>query len=99
MVRRLGYNGANGRYGLLVSDLWEDTGFHCGGVSGGHGGWHMGSNQNGDVSRTEMVSGRHALLWESGICSGENMKRTEQPSSQRGILELCDKYSIDWMRK
>lgn len=30
MIGRLGYNGANGRYGLLVSDLWEDTGFHCG---------------------------------------------------------------------
>ncbi len=27
---RLGYNSENGRYGLLVSDLWEDTGFHCG---------------------------------------------------------------------
>lgn len=27
---RLGYNQANGRYGLLVSDLWEDSGFHCG---------------------------------------------------------------------
>ena len=27
---RLGYNSANDRYGLLVSDLWEDTGFHCG---------------------------------------------------------------------
>lgn len=29
-VGRLGYNSTNGRYGLLVSDLWEDTGFHCG---------------------------------------------------------------------
>ena len=27
---RLGYNSENGRYGLLVSDLWEYTGFHCG---------------------------------------------------------------------
>ena len=27
---RLGYNGINQRYGLLVSDLWERTGFHCG---------------------------------------------------------------------
>lgn len=27
---RLGYNSANDRYGLLVSDLWEDEGFHCG---------------------------------------------------------------------
>ena len=27
---RLGYNSNNGRYGLLSSDLWIDTGFHCG---------------------------------------------------------------------
>ena len=27
---RLGYNSSNQRYGLLDSDLWIDTGFHCG---------------------------------------------------------------------
>ena len=27
---RLGYNSENGRYELLVSDLWEHIGFHCG---------------------------------------------------------------------
>ena len=27
---RLGYNDSNARYGLLVSDLWEVEGFHCG---------------------------------------------------------------------
>lgn len=27
---RLGYNSENDRYGLLVCDLWEDSGFHCG---------------------------------------------------------------------
>ena len=27
---RLGYNCNNNRYGLLVSDLWEYEGFHCG---------------------------------------------------------------------
>lgn len=27
---RLGYNHDNGRYGLLVSDLWVYEGFHCG---------------------------------------------------------------------
>ena len=27
---RLGYNTQNDRYGLLVTDLWEHTGFHCG---------------------------------------------------------------------
>lgn len=27
---RLGYNSKNNRYGLLVSDLWENDGFHCG---------------------------------------------------------------------
>lgn len=27
---RLGYNSSNDRYGVLVSDLWEDSGLHCG---------------------------------------------------------------------
>lgn len=27
---RLGYNSQNDRYGLLISDLWEREGFHCG---------------------------------------------------------------------
>lgn len=27
---RLGYNTENDRYGLLVTDLWERRGFHCG---------------------------------------------------------------------
>ncbi len=27
---RLGYNPDNGRYGLLVADLWERDGFYCG---------------------------------------------------------------------
>lgn len=27
---RLGYNADNDRYGLLISDLWEHDGFHCG---------------------------------------------------------------------
>lgn len=27
---RLGYNSSNDRYGLLISDLWEHDGFHCG---------------------------------------------------------------------
>ena len=30
IVGRLGYNSQNDRYGLLVSDLWEHDGFHCG---------------------------------------------------------------------
>lgn len=27
---RLGYNEENGRYGLLIRDLWVNSGFHCG---------------------------------------------------------------------
>ena len=27
---RLGYNSSNGRYGILSSDLWIDTGLHSG---------------------------------------------------------------------
>lgn len=30
MCGRLGYNSNNDRYGLLVCDLWEHDGFHCG---------------------------------------------------------------------
>ena len=30
MTGRLGYNPQNDRYGLLVTDLWENDGFHCG---------------------------------------------------------------------
>ena len=30
LMGRLGYNHHNGRYGILVSDLWEMDGFHCG---------------------------------------------------------------------
>jgi hypothetical protein len=30
IIGRLGYNSENKRYGLLVSDLWEHSGFHCG---------------------------------------------------------------------
>lgn len=30
IMGRLSYNSKNGRYGLLVSDLWEHDGFHCG---------------------------------------------------------------------
>lgn len=26
----MGYNSQNGRYGLLVMDLWKIEGFHCG---------------------------------------------------------------------
>ena len=26
----MGYNSKNGRYGLLIMDLWEIDGFHCG---------------------------------------------------------------------
>lgn len=32
IIGRLGYNSENDRYGLLVSDLWEHEGFHCGDV-------------------------------------------------------------------
>ena len=30
MTGILGYNSSNDRYGLLVMDLWEIDGFHCG---------------------------------------------------------------------
>lgn len=77
MVGGLGYNSANGRYCLLVSDLWEDTGFHCGEclevmVDDKWVATRM------EMSAEQMVSGRYTLLWKSGICAGEDMKKTEK---------------------
>ena len=55
---RLGYNSVNDRYGLLVSDLWEHSGFHCGEgleamVDGkwqmANGKWQMGTDSHGNV--------------------------------------------------
>lgn len=70
----------------------------------------MSDNQNGDVSGTEMVSGRYTLLWQSRICAGEEMKKAKQAFEESiatdnfryvcqadsvKYLELCDKYSND----
>lgn len=48
---RLGYNSVNDRYGLLVSDLWEHSGFHCGeGLEAMvDGKWQMGTDSHGNV--------------------------------------------------
>lgn len=32
LTGRMGYNSQNDRYGLLVMDLWEIEGFHCGDI-------------------------------------------------------------------
>ena len=67
---RLGYNSSNDRYGLLASDLWIDTGFHCG--EGLEVLVHDKWDKNGDESGKRMVSGGNAILWRSGICAGKN---------------------------
>ena len=46
----------------------------------------MGKNQNGDVSGTEMVSGRYTLLWQSGICAGEDIRLAGEPSRQHEMF-------------
>lgn len=48
---RLGYNSDNDRYGLLVSDLWENDGFHCGDC--------LEVKQDGEWVETTME-----MLWE-----------------------------------
>jgi hypothetical protein len=64
IIGRLGYNSENKRYGLLVSDLWEHSGFHCG-EGLGYGRWKLGANKNGDGNRPHVVSGRNTVLWRS----------------------------------
>ena len=69
---RLGYNSSNDRYGLLSSDLWIDTGFHCG------EGLEVLVDDKWIRTRMEMnsarvmVSGWNTVLWRSGICAGKN---------------------------
>ncbi len=53
---RLGYNSSNDRYGLLSSDLWIDTGFHCGEGLEVLVDDKWVSDQNGDESCKRMVS-------------------------------------------
>lgn len=50
---RLGYNSANDRYGLLVSDLWENNGFCCG-------------ERLEVLVDGEWVKTRMEMAWESG---------------------------------
>ena len=69
---RLGYNSSNDRYGLLSSDLWIDTGFHCGECL------EVLIDDQWVQTRMEMnpargmVSGRNTVLRRSGIYTGEN---------------------------
>ena len=70
---RLGYNSSNGRYGLLSSDLWIDTGFHCG------EGLEVLVDDEWVQTRMEMNLAREWYLvgtpycGKSGICAGENI--------------------------
>ena len=65
---RLGYNAENERYGLLVSDLWENS---------GSGREQVGGSSNGDglEQRWRKVSGRHAVSWRFGVCAGEDLRK------------------------
>lgn len=56
---RLGYNSSNGRYGILSSDLWIDTGLHCGEC--------LQILMDGNGCCPELVSGGDTLPWGFGI--------------------------------
>ena len=69
---RLGYNSSNDRYGLLASDLWIDTGFHCGeGLEVLVDDKWVRTRMEMNPAR-EMVSGGNTILRRSGICTGKN---------------------------
>lgn len=59
---RLGYNIENDRYGLLVSDLWENTGFHCGESL------EVLVDNEWFVTRMEMSSDRKWYLVDTPFC-------------------------------
>ena len=66
---RLGYNSSNGRYGLLSSDLWIDTGFHCG------EGLEVLVDDEWVQTRMEMNLAREWYLWGHLIVEIWNMCR------------------------
>ena len=69
---RLGYNSSNGRYGLLSSDLWIDTGFHCGeGLEVLVGDEWVQTRMEMNLAREWYLVG-DILLWRSGICAGKD---------------------------
>ena len=69
---RLGYNSYNKRYGLLSSDLWIDTGFHCGECL------EVLVDDQWVKTRMEMNLAREWYLvgtpycWRSGVCTGKD---------------------------
>ena len=73
---RLGYNSSNGRYGLLSSDLWIDTGFHCG------EGLEVLVGDEWVQTRMEMNLAREWYLWERLIVEIWNMCRRGYQNKQ-----------------
>ena len=69
---RLGYNSYNKRYGLLSSDLWIDTGFHCGECLEVLVDDQWVKTQNGNESGEGMVFGWNTVLRRSGVCTGKD---------------------------
>lgn len=68
MTGGLGYNSENGRYGLLVLDLWKDMGFHCGECL------KVMVDDKWVATRMEMSAEQR----RSGICVGEDMDKVKQ---------------------
>ena len=54
---RLGYNSSNDRYGVLVTDLWENDGLHCG------EGIEVFVDDKWIYSRMEMAWGKDGNHW------------------------------------
>ena len=69
---RLGYNSYNKRYGLLSSDLWIDTGLHCGECLEVLVDDQWVKDTNGNESGERMVFGWNTILWRSGVCTGKD---------------------------
>ena len=70
---RLGYNSNNGRYGLLSSDLWLDTGFHCG------EGLKVMIHDQWDKTRMEMNPAREWYLVGTPYCGDLEYVRARIP--------------------
>ena len=79
---RLGYNSSNGRYGLLASDLWIDTGFHCG------EGLEVLVDDEWVQTRIEMNLAREWYLVGTPYCGDLEYVQARIPRINRSMIRL-----------
>lgn len=102
---RLGYNSSNGRYGLLSSELWIDTGFHCGeglevlvGDEWVQKGTHEEHLDVYNFKKKERKKEVQKLEQEKEKLTAENEGLTSQIADARADIKLLEEEKIQFQK-